>query len=521
MRRLDQPNIIELPETDGARSPFISPDGRWAGFWAAGKLKKTPLDGGAPVVLCDATDLLGASWEEEHTIIAALNPTSKLWRISAAGGDPEAILDLSAESAYPAWPQVLPGGQFVIYTVLSGFGADRARIEVRAIQGGERKVLVRGGTFGRYLGNGYLVYVNQGTLYAAPFDLDRQDVNGTAVPVLEDVSYSRTFGYAQIDVSRTGTLVYRRGAESERFVVEWLDRAGKMAPLLARAGRYEWLRLAPNDRSLAYSAVESGAASIWVYDSQRDDLKRVTAASDAYTSSVWSPDGGILIVGGRTGMAWVSADRPDKPHLLTTSGNVQVPWSFTPDRTRLAYYEMNPATGFDLWTVPVKMGENGLEFGAPEPLLQTPAFECYPSFSPDGRWLAYTSNESGAWEIYVRAFPDNGTKVRVSTSGGNLPVFSPNGRELLYRTWDQRVMVTTYKDTGGSFVAGMPQAWSSRELGDTGVLPNFDIAADGKRIAVLRPVIQSEDRQSLNHVTFLLNFSEEVHRRANAAGNNQ
>jgi serine/threonine-protein kinase len=521
MRRLDQPNIIELPETDGARSPFISPDGRWVGFWAAGKLKKTPLGGGAPVVLCDATDLLGASWEEEHIIIAALNPTSKLWRISAAGGDPEAILDLSAESAFPAWPQVLPGGQFVIYTVLTGFGADRASIEMRAIQGGERKVLVRGGTYGRYLGNGYLVYVNQGTLYAAPFDPNRQVVNGTAVPVLEDVSYSRTFGYAQMDVSRTGTLVYRRGAESERFIVEWLDRTGKVAPLLARAGRYEWLRLAPDDRRLAYSAVESGAASIWVYDSQRDDLKRVTAASDAFNSSVWSPDGGILVVGGRTGMAWISTDKPDKPHLLTTSSNVQVPWSFTPDRTRLAYYEMNPATGFDLWTVPVKIGENGLEFGVPEPLLQTPAFECYPSFSPDGRWLAYASNESGAWEVYVRAFPDNGTKVRVSTSGGNLPKFSPNGRELLYRTWDQRVMVTTYKDTGGSFVAGMPQAWSSRELGDTGVLPNFDVSANGKRIAVLTPVIHSEDRQSLNHVTFLLNFSGEVRRRAIAARNNQ
>jgi serine/threonine-protein kinase len=181
---------------------------------------------------------------------------------------------------------------------------------------------------------------------------------------------------------------------------------------------------------------------------------------------------------------------------------------------------MNPATGFDLWTVPVKIGDNGIEFGDPEPFLQTPAFECYPSFSPDGRWLAYTSNESGTWEVYVRAFPDNGTKVKVSTAGGNIPKFSPNGRELLYRTWDHRVMVTTYKDTGGPFVTGMPQTWSLRQLGDTGVLPNFDIA-DGKRIAVLTPVIRSEDRQSLNHVTFLLNFSEEVHRRVIAARNNQ
>lgn len=521
MRRLDQPNVIELPETDGARSPFISPDGRWVGFWAAGKLKKTPLDGGAPVVLCDATDLFGASWGEENTIIAALNPTSKLWRIPAAGGDPEAILDLSAESAYPAWPQVIPGGQYVIYTVLTGFGADRASIEVQAIQGGERKVLVRGGTYGRYIGNGYLVYLNQGTLYAAPFDPNRPDGISAAIPVLEDVSYSRTFGYAQMDVSRTGTLVYRKGAESERFVIEWLDLTGKTTPLLARPGRYEWLRLSPDGKRLAYSAVESGVASVWVYDSERNDLKRVTDPSDAYASSVWSPDGSLLVLGGRTGMAWVSADTPDKPHLLTTSSNVQVPWSFTPDRTRLAYYEMNPATGFDLWTVPVIIRDNSIEFGKPELFLQTPAFECYPSFSSDGRWLAYTSNESGAWEVYVRAFPDNRTKVRVSTAGGNIPKFSSNGRELFYRTWDHRVMVATYKDTGGSYVTGIPQAWSLRQLGDTGVLPNFDVAADGKRIAVLTPVSRSEDRPSLNHVTFLLNFSEEIHRRTSAERNNQ
>jgi serine/threonine-protein kinase len=514
LRRLDQPNVIQLAETDGARSPFISPDGLWVGFWASGKLKKTPVDGGTPVVLCDATDLFGASWVEENTIIAAINPTSKLWRIPAAGGTPEDMLDLSAESSFPAWPQVLPGGQFMIYTVLAGFGSDRANIEVRAIQGGERRVLVRGGTYARYLAGGHLTYVNQGTLYAIPFDLNRLAVTGPAIPVLEDISYSRTFGYAQMDVSDSGTLVYRKGAESERFVIEWVDRLGKTESLLTKPGRYEWLRLSPDGSRLAFSAQESGAASIWIHDIRRDETRRLTTSADAYSSPIWWPDGTALILGGRIGMAWIDAEDPDGPHRLTTSRAVQVPWSFTPDRKWLAYYEMDPETGFDMWMVPVNAGINGPELGSPELLLQTPAFECYPSFSPDGRWMAYTSNDSGAWEVYVRAFPDNGSRVRVSSAGGNLPKWSPNGRELLFRTGDQRIMVTPYRVVGGSFVAGAPQPWASQALGDTGVLPNFDVAPDGKRIAGLTPVARPEDRQSQNHLTLMFNFPEEVRRRA-------
>jgi serine/threonine-protein kinase len=519
-RRLDQSGVIQLPETEGARNPFISPDGRWVGFWAAGKLKKISVDGGSPVVLCDAVDVFGASWQDESSIIAAIHPSHGLWRIPAAGGAPELLLDLSQESAFPSWPQVLPGGRFVIYTVLGAFGADRANIEVRAFESGERKVLIRGGTYARYLPNGYLTYVNQGTLYAVPFDISNLSVTGAAVPMLENISYSRTFGHVQMDISQSGALVYRQGDKSNRFVVEWLSRSEKTTPLLAKPGRYEWFRVSPDGKRVVYSDVESGAASICVYDIERDELKRLTTSADAYNTAVLSPDGAFLVLGGRTGMAWIAADRPDKPHPLTTTNTVQVPFSFTPDRRRLAYYELDPVTGFDLYTIAVKTVADGIEFGSPEPFLQTPAFgETYPSFSPDGRWLAYNSNESGSLEVYVRAFPDNGTKVRVSNAGGSLPKWSPNGRELFYRTWDHRLMVASYKVVNGSFVADTPKVWSSQLLGDTGVLPNFDVGADGERLAALLPVTRSRDQQSQNHVTFLLNFSEVVRRRAAPAKN--
>jgi eukaryotic-like serine/threonine-protein kinase len=297
-RRLDQPNAIPLPGTDGARGPFVSPDGRWVGFWADGKLKKVSVDGGSPVILCDASDLLGASWGEGDMIIAALGAPGKLWRIPAEGGVPQVAIDVSPESTGARWPQILPGGQFVLYTATTGAGADLATIEVQSIRGGNRKVLVSGGAFGRYLTSGHLAYVNQGTLYAMPFDREQLSVHGVAVPVLDDVSYSPLFGYAQVDASQTDTLVYRRGAESGSSVVDWIDRAGKRTPLLAKSGRYAWPRLSPDGQRLAITATESGAGSILLYDITKGETTRITNRPGDYTGLTWLPNGGSLLFGG-------------------------------------------------------------------------------------------------------------------------------------------------------------------------------------------------------------------------------
>ena len=196
------------------------------------------------------------------------------------------------------------------------------------------------------------------------------------------------------------------------------------------------------------------------------------------------------------------------------SNTIQVPWSFTSDGTRLAYHQLTPSTGFDLWTVAVRATETGLVAGTPELFLQTPAYETYPSFSPDGRWLAYGSGEYGKWEVYVRPFPSNGSKeVQVSRGGGRIPRWLPNGRELVYRTDDQRLMVAAYTVKDGSFLADKPQPWTSVQLGDTGVLSNFDLQPDGTRVVGLMPAARAEDQQSPNHVTVALNFSDEVRRR--------
>jgi serine/threonine-protein kinase len=474
-------------------------------------VKRVPVGGGSPVVLCDATDLLGATWGEDGTIVAALNPTGRLWRVPETGGVPRALFDLSAEHAAPVWPQLLPGDEAVLYSTLARDGADGGRVEVFSVRTGTRTVLVRGGTYGRYLSNGYLTYVNQGTLYAVPFDVRRLAIRGTAAPVLENVAYSRTFAYAQLDIARSGTLIYRRSAGAGQFAVVLLDRAGAATPVLSRPGRYAWARMSPDGRALALTAVESGTAGLWIGGTEGSAPRRVAGPSVDYYGLTWWPDARHLLIGGRSGMSWIDAQQPAQPTPLTTKATLQVPWSVSPGG-RLAYHELSATTGFDLWTVPVTPTAHGLTAGAPEPFLRTPAFEVYPAFSPDGRWIAYGSNESGATEIYVRRYPDNGTAVRVSVGGGRIPAWSPNARELLYQTDNNHLMVAGYRVENGAFVPSPPRAWTLLSLGDAWVFPSFALAGDDAHVLALVPAGRPEDQQTPNHVTVVLNFPDEVAR---------
>jgi hypothetical protein len=516
-RRLSESETTVLAGTEGARGPFFSPDGRWIGFWTAGKLKKVPVDGGAPVVLCDATDLLGASWSEDGTIIATLNSTSTLWRVPAGGGVPTPIADLSQDGVSPRWPQILPGETHVVYTAVRGFEADRGTIEVLSLRDGARKVVVRGGTFGRYLASGFLSYVNQGTLFVVPFDLDRMETRGPAVSVVNGVSYSPTFGYAQFDISRTGTVVYRKSAGSGRVVGVWLDSTGATEPLVDAPGVYTSPRLSPDGRRFAMSMVDGGLQTVAFYDVRDGRATRISRSAARHAGAVWTPDGQFVVMTRNTvGISWAPADS-GTPEPLMGDSSVQVPWTFTPNGDRLAYYEMNRATAFDLWTVPIRSDERGLHAGTPELYLRTASYEVYPTFSPDGRWLAYASNEGGTWEVYVRRFPDDGTKVRVSAGGGRIPRWSRNGRDLFYATDDQRLMVVRHSTRGGSFLAQPPRPWTTVRLADTGVLPNYDLASDGRRVIALVPEPTSVPTQSANHVTVMLNFLGELRRRASAA----
>jgi Tol biopolymer transport system component len=514
-RRLDQTTATELAGTQGAYAPFFSPDGQWVAFFTTEKLQKISVEGGSAITLCNATNGRGGSWGEDGNIIGTLSLNGGMSRIPSAGGPPTPVTDLQSGESTHRWPQILPGGKAVLFTAsTTAVGFDAANIEVMSLADHHRKTLVRGGTFGRYLPSGHLVYMNRGTLFAVPFDVDRLEVRGTPSPVLDQVGYNAGQGSAQLDFSQNGTLIYRSGgvAGGGLFTIAWLDGSGKVQPLLAKPGDYVNPSLSPDGQRLAVDVAEGSGTNTWVYDWQRDTMTRLTFTGSILP--VWSPDGRYIAFNALgEGMSVIRSDGAGKPQLLTPSKTLQLPWSFAPDGKRLAFFELGSGTGYDLWTVPLESDSAGLRAGKPEVFLQTPANELAPSFSPDGRWMAYYSNESGINQVYVRAFPDKSGKWQISNSGGSLPMWSRTGHELFFETLDRHIMVTAYAVKGDSFVADKPRMWSDKQLGDPASRKNFDLAPDGKRIVALMPVETAEAQKAQSHVIFLENFFDEVRRK--------
>jgi serine/threonine-protein kinase len=361
-----------------------------------------------------------------------------------------------------------------------------------------------------------LVYLNKSTLLAVPFDLDKLEPRGTAVPILDDVAHVATTGTPHLDFSLTGTVVYRRSSQTEGLLtVVWLDGGGKTQPLLAKPGVYGRPSLSPDGQRLALQITEGSATDLWVYDWQRDTQTRLTFNGNAQ-GPIWSPDGRYIVfhVDGQ-GMSAIRSDGAGQPQVLTQSKNVQYQWSFTPDGKRLAFMEIDSKNQYDLWTVPLESGSAGLRAGKPEVFLQTPGAEMDPYFSPDGKWLAYSSNESGTFQIYVRAFPDKGGKKQISNNGGGYPLWSRTGHELFFESLDNHIMAASYSVKGDSFVADKPRLWSEKPImGIVNNVRNVDLAPDGKHIVAL--ISAGEDKgaqESQNYVTFLLNFADELRRR--------
>jgi Tol biopolymer transport system component len=524
-RRLDQPNAVELPGTEGAAFPFFSPDGRWVGFVADSKLNKISVEGGSVVPLGDVGEYAEGAWGEDGNIIVG-SIGHGLMQIPSNGGAAAPVTELASGEQAHEDPQILPGGKTVLFTVYGVAPLYETRIEVVSLVDRRRRTLQRRGDSAHYVakrnGAGYLVYSSQATLFAIPFDLNRLETHGLAVPVLDGVAVANSLG-PEFDVSRTGTLVYRKsgGTVVPMSTIQWLDAAGKRQPLLAKPAIYDGVRLSPDGGRLA-AEIRDGSnptSDIWVYEPKRDTMTRLTFGGKYYLWPTWSPDGRYLVFSSLgSGMFWARADGAGQPQQLTQSKIQDFPQSFSPDGKRLAYFEVNGTGGSDrmqVWTIPIEDAGGQLQTGKAEPFLQTQFSDGGGMFSPDGQWLAYSSNESGTREVYVRAFPQpasgQGGKWQISNGGGFWPKWSPKGRELLYESGDQ-IMAVSYSVKGESFVPEKPRVWVSKIGGTKG----FDVSPDGKRLAVVMPVETPEATKPDHEVTFIFNFLDELRRRVPA-----
>jgi Tol biopolymer transport system component len=520
VRRLDQLTATPLGGTEGAVSPFFSPDGQWIGFFGGGTLKKIAVTGGAPVTLADATAARGGSWAEDGTIVFGTNIRNRgLWRVSAVGGTAEQLTTVAPVENAHRWPQVLPGGRAVLYTV-SAVPADytNAWLAVMPLPAGTPHVVQRNASYGRYLPSGHLTWVHDGTLFAAPFDLTTLAVTGPAVPVVPGVVSSTTSGGAQVEVSHSGTLEYVPGGENtSTSPLDWLTRDGKTTPLRATAANWSGVQIAPDGRRLAFSLADAANFDVWTYDAAREALTRLTFDPGLDTTPVWTPDGQRLVYSASRGgtaqnLYLQRADGGGDATRLTTSLNPQYPGSWDPSGRFLAFQEGRPRTGSDVLILRLEGDEaSGWKPGAPTVFLSGPFAEQQPRFSPDGQWLAYTSNESGGTEIYVRPFPGPGGKWQISTGGGTNAVWSRARRELLYRTPDGRIMVVPYRAAGNAFQAEKPRVWSETRVQLRPLTgPSFDLHPDGERVAMA----PRTEAPAPTHVTLIFNFFDELRRLA-------
>jgi len=523
VRRLNELHATRLPDTEDALAPFFSPDGQWLGFFASNKLKKVPVMGGAVVTLSDALSPRGGTWGEDQTIVFSPNsqPGTRLERVSAAGGTPEPLTPLAAGELLQLWPQMLPGGKAVLYTSSNSPGAyDDANLVVQAWPSGTPKVVYRGGYHARYLTSGHLVFIHAGTLFAAPFDLARLEMSGEPAPVIEGVRSNSITGGAQFTVSGGGTLVYLPGPSiGAGAPIHLMTREGKTTPLAFTPANWIELLFAPDGQRLAMQIREK-SSDIWVYDLRHETFTRTTQDPGRAETPVWTVDGrGIVFASARadgvTPNLYVQrADGTGVAVRLTNSKNWQRPASWHPSARFLAFEEVRQAN-VDIMILPMD-GDNvsSWKAGTPKPFLNGPFLEAYPMFSPDGRWLAYSSNETGRAEVYVRPFPGPGGKWQISTGGGAHPTWSRAKHELFYGL-DGALFVAPYAVEGDSFRAEKPQLWSEGRYQSRGPARMFDLHPDGERFA-LAPAEDTLRGTKQDKVVVVSNFFDELRRLATA-----
>jgi serine/threonine-protein kinase len=513
-RRLDQLTPRPLVGSEGANGPFFSPDGQWIGFWAGGQIKKMPIAGGPSTTVCDVADLWGAFWAADDRIYFSSSLNSEILRVAASGGSPEKVTTLESKRGETShlWPTVLPSGEAMLFCIWRG--GDNWALAVLSLDTGERKILLPESSNARYTSTGHLIFAKAGSLLAAPLDLARLEITGTPIPVLDNVFVDDRFE-ADFDFSNDGTLVYVPSSNVTRLsTLVWVDRQGVERPVTEIQRPYApQPRLSPDGKRLAVSIMNAAIGwDIWVLELERGTLTRLTFGG-MNLRPMWSHDSTRVIFTGsshRTGGAFqifsVPSDGSGEAQQLT-EGAYRGATSVSPDGNLLFFRQWSD-DGSN-WDIGVLRLEGG---GEPEVLVGSPFNERMGMISPDGLWLAYTSDESGREEIYVRPFPGPGGRVLVSTDGGTEPLWARDGQELFYREGDRMMAVPI--NAGQEFNPGTPVILFKGDY-QTGIIgqgtsTNYDIAPDGRSFIMIRP----EGASAPNQLNVVLNWFEELKRLA-------
>jgi serine/threonine-protein kinase len=519
-RPLDRPAATPIPGTEGATGPFLSPDGASVGFWSGTTLKKVALAGGLAATIADlpSSRNWGGSWGDDGTIL--FTGREGIWAIPSMGGTPTSVTTADvATGERHILPRALPGGRAILYTSVNTAGWNTANIVLLAAGSREPRVLAQGGVDARYVGTGHILYMKSGTLMAVPFDLESLQVTGTAVPMVENVMQamnqpngSDETGMGQFAVSSSGTLLYLTGGLSPNLESAWwwIDRTRPaQAAAAGPVGAYLFSRLSPDGTRVAANVrrPSSRIADIWVYDLTRGAPTRLTF-DGANSWPVWSPDGKRLAystsTGGASNLFVINADGSGKPERLTTSDHTQTPSSWTAPANAIVFLQRTQPDTNGIWVLPL----NGAR--TPTLFLESRFSLSHPEVSPDGRWMAYVSNESGTHEVFVQPYPGPGEKVRISTAGGTEPVWNPNGRELLYRN-DGKVFSVAITSTSPLRADSPKLALETKpgEYDSTSPIRSWSVSADGRRF--LLPKFEYRDTP-VTAFNIVLNWTEELTR---------
>jgi serine/threonine protein kinase/Tol biopolymer transport system component len=525
-RRLDSADATPIAGTEGGSGPFFSPDGAWIGFIVDNKIKKVAAAGGPAATICDLPPgaRWGASWGQDGTVFFAAR--TGIFKVPSSGGTPARLTTVDTiKGDRHLLPQLLPGGKILLFTAPPD-------IVTMSLATGEQRTLIEGGSDARYVdagGAGHLVYMKTGTLMAVPFDLRTAQVTGPSVALVEGIMHGVNAGNAadetqvgQFAIAGSGTLFYVLGGigPNREDTLTWVDRTGLATPFADATGRsYLNPHLSPDGRKIVTAIRRDGSrdTDLWVVDVANGSSTRLTV--DGGGSPVWSPDGKRIVYASGTNSAsnlyLIDGGGSGKPERLTTSEFGQTPGSWAAGTNTIAFLQRPTPDTFGIYALPM----DGPDAGKPKLFLESRFALTYPELSPDGRWMAYGSVESGTNEVYVQPYPGPGGKVGISTARGTEPVWTANGRELLFRGGTATGM-PVFSVTIASlspFQANAPRALFETKNGEydrTGPIRGWDVSADGRRLLMLRTNLTANKPVTTIHV--VLNWIDELNRRVPA-----